>query len=175
MALILLGMGISAFVGFLGLHLIALGGTQSGVGLAWALAAVMEVPLMALGARWFARYSYSRLILFSLGGFALVWGLAALAPSPALIMVVLPGMGICFGIFWVAVVGYASEAAPPGLNATAQSLMGAAQSGLGWSLGSVSAGYLWDLTNGHVVFFFAALMAVLALIIFSLGNIRQDH
>ena len=81
-------------------------------------------------------------------------------------------MGICFGVFWVAVVGYASEAAPQGLNATAQSLMGAAMSGLGWSLGSVCAGYLWDLANGHVVFFFAALMAILALIIFSLGKTR---
>ena len=72
--------------------------------------------------------------------------------------------------FWVAAVGYASEAAPLGLSATAQALMGAAQSGLGWSLGSVIAGYLWDNTNGHVIFFFAAFTFILATLIFWLGN-----
>jgi hypothetical protein len=48
--------------------------------------------------------------------------------------------------------------------------MGAALSGLGWSLGSVIAGYLWDLTNGHTLFLFAAFMALLALGIFGLSS-----
>jgi hypothetical protein len=77
---------------------------------------------------------------------------------------------VCFGFFWVAAVGYASAAAPPGLSATAQALMGAAQSGLGWSLGSVMAGYLWDQTNGHIVLAFAAVCMALAALIFWLGN-----
>jgi hypothetical protein len=48
--------------------------------------------------------------------------------------------------------------------------MGAAQSGLGWALGSVVAGYLWDLANGHVVLFFAAATMALAALIFWMGN-----
>jgi PPP family 3-phenylpropionic acid transporter len=169
-AMTLLGMGISAFIGFLGLHILALGGSAKQVGLAWTVTALLEIPMMYYGTRWFARYSHKRLIMAGFLGFTLVWVAAALAPTPALIITVLPGMGICFGFFWVAAVGYASEAAPPGLSATAQALMGAAQSGLGWSLGSVIAGYLWDTTNGHVVFFFAAFTFVLALLIFWLGN-----
>lgn len=169
-AMTLLGAGISAYIGFLGLHILALGGDEAQVGLAWTANSLPEVILMYFGARWLGHYSHKRLIIVGLIGFGVVWTLAALAPTPGLIIAVLPGMGLCFGFFWVAAVGYASEAAPPGLSATAQALMGAAQSGLGWSLGSVAAGYLWDQTNGHVVLFFAAATFFLATLIFWLGN-----
>jgi MFS family permease len=169
-AMMLLGTGLSAYIGFSGLHILALGGTERQVGLAWAANSLPEIPLMYFGARWFGRYSHKRLIIVGFLGFALVWSLAALAPTPTLIIAVLPGIGICFGFFWVAAVGYASQAAPPGLSATAQALMGAVQSGLGWSIGSVIAGYLWDQTNGHIVFFFAAFTMLLATLIFWLGN-----
>ncbi|GIK39183.1 MAG: hypothetical protein BroJett011_30160 [Chloroflexota bacterium] len=174
-AMTLLGMGISAYIGFLGLHILALGGTEAQVGLAWTANSLPEVVLMYFGASWLAHYSHKRLIVIGLLGFALVWTLVALASTPWLIITVLPGMGLCFGFFWVAAVGYASEAAPPGLSATAQALVGAAQSGLGWSLGSVMAGYLWDQTNGHVVFFFSASTFFLAAFIFWLGNRSQKR
>jgi MFS family permease len=169
-AMTLLGMGIATYAGFLGLHLLSLGGTEQQVGLVWAVNALPELPLMYYGRAWFARYSYKRLFTVGLLGFAVVWALVGLAPTPLLIIMVVPGSGVCYGFFWVAAVGYASEAAPPGLSATAQALMGAAQSGLGWGLGSVIAGYLWDLSNGHEVFFFAASTVVVAALIFWAGN-----
>jgi MFS family permease len=169
-AMMLMGMGVAAFAGFLGLHMLALGGTEQQIGLAWAINALPEIPMMYFSSQWFARYSHKRLIIIGFLGFALFWGLAGLAPTPALIIMALPGIGACYGFFWVAAVGYASEAAPPGLSATAQALMGAAQSGLGWSLGSVLAGYLWDQTNGHWVLLFASAMVALGAMIFWLGN-----
>jgi PPP family 3-phenylpropionic acid transporter len=170
LAAMLLGMGISSYIGFLGLHILALGGTEQQVGLGWAANALLEVPIMFLGRRWFARYSYNRLILGALLGYILVWTLVGLSHTPNLLIFFLLGSGVCFGIFWVAAVGYVSTVAPPGLSATAQALMGAAFSGLGWSLGSVVAGYLWDNINGHAVFFFAAFTAILAALIFRVGG-----
>lgn len=166
----LIGMGVAGYAGFLGLHLLALGGSEQQIGLAWAVNALPEIPMMYFSSQWFARYSHKRLIVAGLLGLALVWMLAGLAPTPTLVIMALAGNGVCFGFFWVAAVGYASEAAPPGLSATAQALMGAAQSGLGWSLGSVLAGYLWDLTNGHWVLFFSALCVALGAVIFWWGN-----
>ncbi|HEX9925592.1 MAG TPA: MFS transporter [Anaerolineae bacterium] len=168
-AMTLMGMGIATYVGFLGLHLLALGGAEQQVGLAWAVSALPELLPMYYG-RWFDRYSHQRLVMVGLLGFALVWVLVGLAQTPGMIIALVPGSGLCFGFFWVAAVGYASETAPPGLSATAQTLMGAAQSGLGWALGSVVAGYLWDLTNGHVVLFFAAAIMALGALIFWAGN-----
>ena len=48
-AMTLLGMGISAFIGFSGLHILALGGSEQQVGLAWAVMALPEIPLMYFG------------------------------------------------------------------------------------------------------------------------------
>lgn len=169
-AMMLMGMGVAAFAGFLGLHMLALGSTEQQIGLAWTANALPEIPMMYFSSQWFARYSHKRLIIIGFLGFALVWGLVGLAPTPTHIIMILPGMGVCYGFFWVAAVGYASEAAPPGLSATAQALMGAAQSGLGWSLGSVLAGYLWDQADGHWVLLFASAVVALGAVIFWLGN-----
>lgn len=170
LAMILQGMAMAGYVGFLGLQVLALGGTEQQVGLAWAISALMEIPIMYFGVRWFARYSYRRLILAACVGFTLVWTLVGLSMTPNQVIFVVLGSGVCFGIFWVSAVGYANQAAPPGLSATAQALMGAAMAGLGWSLGSIIAGYLWDNMNGHAVFFTAAGMAFVAMLIFWLGS-----
>jgi MFS family permease len=169
-AVTFLGMAIAAHVGFMGLQVVTLGGTQQQVGLAWAINAIMEIPLMYFGAQWFAGVSNRRLILVAFAVFIMVWTLLGLGTTPTQIIMVVLGAGICFGIFWVAAVGYASDAAPPGLSATAQALMGAGMVGLGWSIGSVISGYLWDNLSGHAIFFFAAMMALLALLVFWLGS-----
>ncbi|MBN1313660.1 MAG: MFS transporter [Anaerolineae bacterium] len=165
----LLGMGTSSYVGFLGLYILALGGTEQQVGLGWAANALMEIPIMYFGKRWFERYSHQRLILSALLVYVLVWTFIGLSNTPVLVIISVLGIGICFGTFWMSAVGYVSSVAPPGLSATAQTLMGAALLGLGWSLGSVVAGYLWDI-NSHMIFFFAALTALLAALIFGTGN-----
>jgi dipeptide/tripeptide permease len=56
------------------------------------------------------------------------------------------------------------------MEATAQSLAGAAQAGLGFGIGALIAGTLWDLTNGHVVLFACAAGMALGGVIFWLGN-----
>jgi PPP family 3-phenylpropionic acid transporter len=170
----LLGMGVVSFVSFLALHILALGGDEQQISLAWALNAAMEIPVMYFGARLSQRYGYRRLLLAAFLGFSLAWMLVGLSLTATLVIILLPGVGISFGFFWIAAVGYASESAPPGLSATAQALMGAAMSGLGWSLGSVVAGYLWDNASGHAVFFFAAVMALLATLIFWLSNRAEE-
>jgi len=169
-AMMLLGVGSAGFANFLGLHMLSLGGTESQVGMAWALNAITEVPIMFMGARWFGHIRYSRLILIGFIGFALVWTGLGLAQTPVQLLMVVPFTGLCYGMFWVAAVGYASESAPKGLEATAQSLAGAAQSGLGWGIGSLLAGVLWDAAGGHVVLFTSAGAMVMAATIFWAGN-----
>lgn len=173
LVVLLVGMGISAHIGFLGLQILALGGTEKQLAWAWVANSVMEIPIMYFGARWFGRIANWRLILLGGAGFALVWGLIALSFSAVMVIGVVLGSGVSFGIFWVATVSYASQAAPPGLSATAQALVGAAMNGIGWSLGSVVAGYLWDGAGGHAVFAFASLAAGMATVIFWASQVRR--
>lgn len=160
-AMALLGIGTTSFVNFLGLHILALGGSEWMIGLAWAINGAAEFPMMMFGSQWFARFPNGRLIQFGFAGYAVVWVLMAFVDSPAALVLCSLLNGLCYGTVWVAAVNYASESAPPGLSATAQALVGAAQSGIGWSLGAVIAGYLWDLQGGPAVFLMATLAAVM--------------
>ncbi|MBN1430050.1 MAG: MFS transporter [Anaerolineae bacterium] len=169
-AAMVLGMGTAGYVGFLGLYIQALGGTEQQVGLAWTANALLEVPIMFFGKHWFSRYAPQKLILGSMFIYILVWSLIGLSPTPALAIVAVLGIGVCYGIFWMSAVDYVSSVAPPGLGATAQTLFGAAMLGLGWSIGSVVAGYLWDVISPHAIFFFAAGTATLAALVFGMGS-----
>lgn len=166
----LLGIGAISFLNFLGLHVLSLGGNESQVGLAYAVKALLEIPVMYLGARWFARYSYGRMIIIGYLGFSIVWLLIAGAASAAQLIWIISLMGIAYAIYWVAAVGYASQIAPEGLAATAQSLVAATHYGLGGGVGAVAAGYIWDLSGGSAVILFSAGMAALAAAIFYWGN-----
>ena len=173
LAMILMGMGAAGYINFLGLHILALGGSEAQVGLAYAAGAATEIPVMFLGARWFARYANSSLITFGLGIFVLSWLLVGSMPGPVAVIAAVAFVGIGYGFFWVAVVGFANERAPDGMRATAQSTVGAAQGGLGWGLGAVVAGYIWQYADGSAVFWTSAAFVTLALVVFRVG-LRLD-
>lgn len=169
-AMALMGIGTSSYVNFLGLHMLELGGTEWLIGLAWAVNGAAEFPMMLFGSRWFAGLAHGRLIQFGFAGYAVVWTLMALVSHPMALVICSALNGLCYGMIWVAAVNYASEAAPAGLSATAQALVGAVQSGIGWSLGSVIAGNLWDLQGGLAVFLMATLAALLGGALFWFGS-----
>lgn len=166
----LLGISTSCYVNFVGLHLLELGGHERLIGFAWAANGIAEIPMMFLSGRWFARFRYGRLILLGFVGYTIVWLVMATASVPQQIIVGSFMTGLCYGMVWVAAVNYAARAAPPGLSATAQALIGAVQSGIGWSIGAVVAGYLWDGLGGPAVFYTAAIATTLAIILFWFGD-----
>jgi len=168
-ALVLAGVALSGYVNFLSLHMMALGGTEAQVGLAWALAAILEIPIMGLGSAWLSQFSYRRLILVGFVGFSLVWLAMGLATSATALLLSIPFAGASYAVFWIAAVGYASEVAPPGMGATAQALIGAAQAGLGWAIGSILAGYLWDSFGGQGVYLASSAVMLLATVVFAGG------
>ncbi len=172
-AMALLGIGTSGYANFLGLHIMEVGGDERMAGFAWAVNALAEIPMMFLGARWFARFEYSRLIKIGFVGYVVVWLLMAAIQSPWQGLAVAALVGACYGTVWVAAVNYAGQSAPPGLSATAQALVGAANSGVGWGVGSVIAGYLWDAQGGSAVFLSSAVATTFAVLLFMWGTRRE--
>lgn len=167
---VLMGAGAASFIGFIGLHILALGGSEAQVGMVYALNAVTEIPIMFVGAWILTRFRSSHLIVAGLMGFAIVYGIMATATTPVTILVVAPLLGVLYACFWLAVVNFASKSAPDGLRATGQALVGAAQSGLGWSIGAVVAGTLWDAFGGSVVLMTAAGMMGTAALVYAQAN-----
>jgi len=167
---VLMGAGAASFIGFIGLHILELGGSEADVGLVYALNAVTEIPILFIGSAILARFRSSTLIVLGLVGFAAVYAAMALAPTPRLILAVAPVLGIVYASFWMAVVSYAAQSAPAGLRATGQSLVGAAQGGLGWAIGAVIAGIVWDVWGGSAVLLVASGAMLLAAFVYSQAN-----
>ena len=164
------GMGMSGYLTFLSLYMIDLGGTERDLGLLWVAVGIMEVPVMYFGARSFERYGYRTILQLSFFGFMIGWTIMAFASSPLYLILNALIISASFACYWVSVVNYASESAPEGLSATAQALIGAVQSGLGWSIGSVVAGYLWESSGATTVYLFSATAALIAALCFWWGN-----
>jgi MFS transporter, PPP family, 3-phenylpropionic acid transporter len=173
-AMAIFGLGMSSFGNFLGLRMLEIGGNQAWVAWAWAINGMTEAPMMFLGARWFGRFAYGHLLQVGFLAYGMMWAMMALANSPLLLTLCAAANGLCFGAVWTAAVNYAGEAAPPGLGATSQALANAAQAGIGWGMGAVLAGYLWDATGGTTVFAMAACAGLLAALLFWLGNRRLE-
>src|SRR5690606_9632685 len=171
---VLMGAGAAGFISFIGLRILALGGTEAQVGMAYALNAVTEIPVMFAGAALLARFRPSRLIVVGLLGFAGVYSFMALATAPIWILVASPLLGLLYAGFWMSVVTYASKSAPLGMRATGQALVSEAQGGLGWALGSMVGGILWDGFGGSAVLFAAAGSMVAAAAVYAIGH-RRAH
>ena len=156
-------------VNFLGLRILQLGGTERQAGLAFALVALIETPLMFMGGRWFARVSLRRTILLGLCGFALLFALLALVREPWQVLLVAPIDGVCYAVLWPAIVTFADAYAPPGLRASAQTIAQGANGGLGWAIGAALGGVIWDAAGGSVLFAVASGFTLAAVAAFAWG------
>lgn len=171
---VFMGFGSACFINFVGLRLLALGGDSGQVGLAYALNAVTEIPVMFMGARLGRRFGNNTLLLTGVFGLSAAYIFAGLAPTPFFVLVAMAMVGFFSGAYWMTIVVYANESAPPRLRATGQSLVGAAQAGLGWAIGSISGGLLWDALGGTAVLLAGGTSLIIGAIVFILGQ-RQPQ
>ena len=82
---------------------------------------------MFMGARLTDRFGTVNLLLVGIFGLAASYAFAGLAPTPNMILVAMAMVGFFSGAFWMNLVIFANQSAPPQLRATGQSLVGAAQ------------------------------------------------
>jgi PPP family 3-phenylpropionic acid transporter len=150
MALFLAGVflvwtALSALNAFYSIQIVTLGGGATLVGVAWAVGAVVEVPIMYGFARLGKRFGNERILILGSVSFAVRAILAALAQDPAALVAISLLEGFSFACFFVGGVTYIARLAPASLSGTAQGLF-AAVAGLativGSSAGGVVAGWI---------------------------------
>lgn len=77
--------------------------------------------------------------------------------------------GLTFALCWQTSCMYAQQIAPPGCEATMQSLLESLHWGLGSGMGSLMAGFIYHHFGAEVLFGLAALLSVAALAVSALG------
>jgi len=164
LAAFLVGVAANAVQFFLPLHLVALGGDANVVGIAGALAALTEVPILFTGNR----------IIRKLGGlwigvvtgavvYAARWFVLAFTTTPVAATLTQIVHGLSFGLFYMAGVAFVESHSPKGLSATAQSLFFVAMWGLGAAAGSVAGGAVYQNFGAVTMFQLCGLCTLVAI------------
>ncbi len=155
---------LAAVNGFYSIQIVALGGGDSLVGMAWVVGALFEIPIMWSFPRLAARFGAGRLLV--VGGllFATRDALAALAPTGLALVAIAPLEGAAFGLFFVGGVGFVAARAPVGLAGTAQGVF-SATTGLATILGTAAAGVVATAQTIPGMFAVAAAVGLVAALV----------
>ena len=127
---------------FFSIHLGEIGAPQSLVGIAWALGALVEVPIMLAFPLLLRRVGLDRLLVVGAVLFALRAAAIVVTRDPLVVTLSMLLHGGAFALFLVGGVMYVSRHAPAGAAATAQGLLVAIVFGLAQVVGPSVGGLL---------------------------------
>ena len=157
---------------FLFLYLDQLGASRSLMGLSLLIATLSELPIFFFGERLLTRLGARGLILVALVATVVRMVAYALMPSAVYVLPINLLHGFTFSAMWVAGVSYANRAAPPGMGATAQSLLSGISMGLAGAIGALLGGYLYETIGPAATFGGAGGAVLVGLIFFALAGRR---
>ncbi len=166
----LMSSAVALMYGFLGIHLEEMGGSASLIGVATALGATSELPIVAFGGWFIARFGPVRLITLAIGVYAFRFAAFTLIPEPEWVLPIQLLHGLSYGAFLIASVTLAHRLAGHANAATAQALLAAMIFGFGSITGSLIGGVLLDRIGTDGLFRGAAALLVLTLVLFILAN-----
>jgi MFS transporter, PPP family, 3-phenylpropionic acid transporter len=161
------GVGLALSSYFLPLHLRDLGASFTLIGVAVAIPALSEIPIMVLGGALLARVGSRRMLIVAVATMALRLLLTGVITDHGVLAAVQVLHGPSFGVLWIAGVAYARELAPAGSRAVAQGLFLAVTGGLGGFAGSLLGGATYDALGGAGTFLVAAAFTALAAVLFA--------
>ncbi len=155
------------------LYLKGLGISEGLFGLSLAFGSVSEIVIFLL-TPWLLRKVAPRglllfsIVMISVRGLVYSW---VADPRWALGAQLLHGP--TFSAMWTAGVSYSNEIAPKGMGASAQAIFGATQFGLATAVGAILGGQLYGLIGPVDLFRVAAVIALLAAVIFSVTEFSR--
>jgi PPP family 3-phenylpropionic acid transporter len=166
----LLSSGGAVMYIFLGIRLQEIGGSANLVGVAFALSAVSELPVVAFGGWFLSRFGASRLIAVALCVYVVRFTAFSTISEPEWMLPVQVLHGLSFGAFLMASVTLAHRLAGNAHAATAQSLLTAMSFGFGSITGSIAGGALLDHIGTVGLFRGAALLMLITLAVLVIGD-----
>lgn len=162
----LVAVGTGAVQNFFSLYLDGIGAGEGIIGLAWALAALSEVPVMIYSGSLMRRIGAAGLLKIAFGMYALRWLLFSFIKSPGWALAVQLLHGLSFAAFLTAGVTYLNERTPEGLSTTAQAIFNVVSFGLASVAGALIGGYIYDTLGMAALFRIFSLVTVAGLLLF---------
>jgi PPP family 3-phenylpropionic acid transporter len=164
----------NGMLSFLGVTIMKMGGTNSLIGMAGTIAAVVEMPGMFFSHHLLRRFDARQLMGIGILGYALRMFFYAIMPVPGWVLVIATMNSVSYMPFWIGAVAYASDRAPENMKATSQGLLYSVTS-LSSVVGGLSSGWLFDRLGPSGLFAVMGVSGLIALALFSLGQIAFEH
>jgi PPP family 3-phenylpropionic acid transporter len=142
---------------FSALHWRAEGLSGQTIGLLWTEGVLAEIVLFWLGGAAISRIGPRGLLLLAALGGVVRWSVLALTADVAVLAAVQWMHAATFGMAHLGTVHFIAHRAPPGLQATAQSLNAALAAGLVMGLAMLLSGWLFDRIDALAFFAMAAM------------------
>ncbi|KXG08841.1 MFS transporter [Anoxybacillus rupiensis] len=153
---------------YFGVFVEEMGGTLTGVGFAFLLAAGSEAPFMKMTDKLTRRYGMITILAFAATVSALRWFFYFFEPPLWLIYVTTVAQGFSVGLFIPVALQYVRETAPESVRVTAVSLYSAVSNGLGSWFCTVIGGYILDKSHASDIYWFFSLLTVAGLAILAI-------
>lgn len=154
----------TAINAFLSIYMVDIGASESLIGLAWALGAVVEIPLMIAFPLLARRFGVERLVLVGAVLLLLRGVTIAVVQDPLLVALTMALHGGGFALLLVGGVTYVARHAPRGAAATAQGVLSGVVFGLAQALGPGIGGLLTRTVELPGLFTVATVASALAVV-----------
>jgi PPP family 3-phenylpropionic acid transporter len=153
----------TAVNGFLSIYLVSIGASETLVGVAWAIGALVEVPLMVAFPSLARRFGLEALVVVGAAFLLLRVLMLVIVRDPILVAGAMALHGAGFALLLVGGVTYVSRHAPRGAEATAQGILSGIVFGLSQAIGPLIGGALAGAVGLPQMFLFPAAASAVAL------------
>ena len=170
LSVFLVSVGTGAVQNFFSLYMDGIGAQAGLIGVAWAVAAVSEIPILLVSGkllRWIGPAGLLKIAFFI---YALRWLLFSFIHDPLWALAVQLLQGLSFASFLTGAVTYLNERTPEGLGATAQAILNVTWFGVSAIVGSLAGGYLYDHAGMPVFFRIFSAITLAGLVLFWLTS-----
>ncbi|MBU9712365.1 MFS transporter [Evansella tamaricis] len=146
---------------FIGLFIIAIGGSESYIGWAWFIGVLTEAAVFAFSYYWLKQFHPLTLIHFAAILYTIRWILMSVVPDPNLVLAIQVLHGICFGIFYLTAFQFVGRLIPEELESTGHLLFIAVFFGFAGVIGSILGGNIIDLFNPRTLYMVMTVFSVI--------------
>lgn len=160
---------------YFGLLIQDVGGTLTGVGFAFLLAAGSEIPFMRWAGQWIERIGLIKILILAAIVSSLRWFFYTFEPSPLLIYMTTVAQGFSIGLFIPAALQFVRNIAPSDVRATAVAIYSSVGGGLGASFCTFFAGVLLDNFDVFAVYMFFGILTTLGVIVMVFIKLKDDQ
>jgi MFS transporter, PPP family, 3-phenylpropionic acid transporter len=161
----------NASIMFTGVVLSSMGASQTLIGFAVTIGAVIEIPFMMFSPRLLRRFGSERLLLIAFGLMVIRYFLLAWMPTPEWAVPINALNGPAFVLFWNSAVTLANKMAPVGMAGTVQGLLASTMS-LAGVVSALMTGMLFDQFGPNGMFLVMAFCVLAAFLLFAAANYR---